>query len=488
MADFSDPRVTEKRFLAIPPQAMTVNGTTNGIFTIASTYCFKVGQIVTVVSSAVQPRRLKIKGVLSETEIQLGPIDKPIHKFSDVSDLLVADSAMIELIDDSINSGSQASNRRPVIDLYEINRQVYEEEPTVAIRSHLVDWLGRSYSEDNPLPVDAVVNVGDVNVNVDGIYDAGNNPDPANVGVIGHERTATPGDSDQTNRITSVTYGEGGVVHALDVAIQNSDGSPIDNSNPLPVVLATGITVDGNVIDPNNSTVSALGIGATFTGATTDAEIYNAAYVQLISDEDSAANGLVFQTSNDGSNWDHLHAYSYVGPEGKHFEVALSGKYFRVVYTNGSVAQSFFRMQTKLLVNASQEHNHPLNAQIDVDHPAPVVRAMIGGEDNNGVFTNARVTNAGKLKVYPTNPVADDLKVDANIQVGDADASASNPVPSIRHNALVVTRFDDIILTRNAQGQLLNAEYKKLGSTTATVAITRNAQGQITRVTRTPSV
>jgi hypothetical protein len=40
-----------------------------------------------------------------------------------------------------------------VIDLHEIQRQVYEEEPTVALRSHLVDWLGRSYCADNPLPV-----------------------------------------------------------------------------------------------------------------------------------------------------------------------------------------------------------------------------------------------------------------------------------------------------------------------------------------------
>ncbi len=163
MANCDETRLSEKRFYAILPQAFTADGTSDGIITVADTYCWKVGQIVTVVSSASPPRRLKIKAVLSETIIKVGDIKTPIYKFIDVSDLLVADSAMIELIDDSINSGSQASNRRPTIDLHEIQRQVYEEEPTIALRSHLVDFLGRSYCPDNRLPVDANVTITDLN-------------------------------------------------------------------------------------------------------------------------------------------------------------------------------------------------------------------------------------------------------------------------------------------------------------------------------------
>ena len=192
MANFTDPRVTEKRFFAIPPQALTANGTVDGTITIGSTYCWKVGQIVTVVSTTVSPRRLKIKAVLSETTLKVGEINTPIYKFSNVSDLLTANSAMIELIDDSINSGSQASNRRPVIDLHEIQRQVYEEEPTVALRSHMVDWLGRSYSTSNPIPVqlsDGSINIGTVNAELevqlshqDNVPDAGDVADSVRIG------------------------------------------------------------------------------------------------------------------------------------------------------------------------------------------------------------------------------------------------------------------------------------------------------------------
>lgn len=206
MANFTDPRVTEKRFLAIPPQVFTADGTSDGTITIDSTYCFKVGQVVTVVSSAVVPQRLKVKAVLSETELKVGPIDKPIFKFSDVSNLLVADTAMIELIDDSINSGSQASNKRPVIDLHEIYRQVYEEEPTVAIRSHMVDWLGRSYDVTNPMPVrlsDGDLNIGTVNAEIevqlsrrDNNPDAGDVHDSVRIGNQDYEATYTANDAE----------------------------------------------------------------------------------------------------------------------------------------------------------------------------------------------------------------------------------------------------------------------------------------------------
>ena len=166
MGSCKNTRISEKRFYAIPLQALTADGQSDGTLIVASTYCWKVGQILTCVSSTVAPRRLKIKAVLSETVIKVGAIDTPIYKFSDVSDLLLADNAMIELVDDAIQSGSHASNRRPVIDLHEIWRQVYEEEPTVAVRSHVVDWLGRSYCKDNPLPVqltDGSINIGTVN-------------------------------------------------------------------------------------------------------------------------------------------------------------------------------------------------------------------------------------------------------------------------------------------------------------------------------------
>jgi hypothetical protein len=90
---------------------------------------------------------------------------------------------------------------------------------------------------------------GDITVDIDGIYAFLGNPDPDNIGLIGHIRAVSPGDSDQTNRITSITNG---TIHALDVAIHNSDGTPIDNSNPMVVDSGTTATtpITYNVLAP----------------------------------------------------------------------------------------------------------------------------------------------------------------------------------------------------------------------------------------------
>lgn len=238
MADFKDTRVSEKRFYAIPPQVLTADGTSDGTITIGNTYGFKVGQIVTLVSNVVPPVRLKVKAVNSETEIKVGPLDKPVYKFSDVSNLLVIDNAMIELVDDSINNGSQASNRRPVIDLNEIQRQVYEEEPTVALRTHAVDWLGRSYDASNPMPVklsDGNIDIGTVNAELevqlsrrDNNPDAGDVHDSVRVGNQDYELSFTTNDDESKaaadvvalNRLIDIPHDD------IEITQFTADGDP----------------------------------------------------------------------------------------------------------------------------------------------------------------------------------------------------------------------------------------------------------------------
>jgi hypothetical protein len=75
----------------------------------------------------------------------------------DLSSFLVADSASI----------TQPRQRRPSIGPGEIDRATYEEEPTVARRVTLVDEMGDFVDGDNPLPVDAVINVDSLNIDID---------------------------------------------------------------------------------------------------------------------------------------------------------------------------------------------------------------------------------------------------------------------------------------------------------------------------------
>lgn len=222
MADFNTPRVSEKRYYSIPNQLFTANGTTNGIITIASTYGFKVGQMVSLSSATQSPRRLKIKRIISETQFHVGEDKTRIWEYEDISSFLVSESAVVSLVE----------QERPVIHLNEIQRQVYEEEPTVAIRTHSVDYLGRSYSVDNPIPtkiVDGAINIGAVNVdlthkdnfpNIGDVADSVRLGDGQNLITATTSGTKTALDVNVLNKLVDVPH------DSIYITSKNSDGDP----------------------------------------------------------------------------------------------------------------------------------------------------------------------------------------------------------------------------------------------------------------------
>ncbi len=155
-------QITEKRLLAVPPQAFTVDGNANGVITIAESAFFRVGQDVIIESSnpAVSTLYLRIKRVINNTEIHLGDKDRGIGDRTDVSAFLVAEGATIKAIE----------QKRPPIPEQEIERLTYEEEPVIARRVILVDKYGSKYEMDNPLPVqlsDGSIEIGTVNAELE---------------------------------------------------------------------------------------------------------------------------------------------------------------------------------------------------------------------------------------------------------------------------------------------------------------------------------
>lgn len=204
MADFRDPRMSERKFYRIEPLALTSNGTIDGIVKVSNTYAIKVGQKVTIRSNTQQPRVLKVKGVLSETDILIGAFDTPITKGTDLTDFLVTDSAEVVV----------PEQKRPAIDPVDIQGMVFDEEPTIALRSHLVDWLGRSYEMNNPMPVqlsDGSIDIGTVNAQIeiqsthrDNYPEAGDEHDSIRIGgASGNEANTTSDDRLKVSPVAS---------------------------------------------------------------------------------------------------------------------------------------------------------------------------------------------------------------------------------------------------------------------------------------------
>lgn len=124
----------EKRWIAVPPQAFTLDGTVDGKITVSDSALFKVKQVI-ILASSTKPSRddLEIKRITDENTIYVGPKGGDIDLRTDVSGYLVADGAFI----------AANEQQRSKVPEQAIERLTYEEEPVVARRVVMVDTFGK---------------------------------------------------------------------------------------------------------------------------------------------------------------------------------------------------------------------------------------------------------------------------------------------------------------------------------------------------------
>jgi len=142
----------EKYWKQIPAVPFTADGRDNGEVTVNDACQFKVGQIVVLKSATESDLRAKIKRIPSYNKIILGPWEGKgrgnIKARMDVSAYLLADIATIRA----------EEQLRPSIPKKDMDQATFEEEPTIAWRSFLVDKCGNGYTKDNRFPVEGTFN------------------------------------------------------------------------------------------------------------------------------------------------------------------------------------------------------------------------------------------------------------------------------------------------------------------------------------------
>jgi len=126
-----------------------------------------------------------------------------------------------------------------------------------------------------------------------------------------------------------------------------------------------------------NSRNTLLGISGVFTGTLELVEDYAGLSVFIYTDQDSATNGLSLQFSIDGTNWDHVRTYSIAANTPYAIHLNTKAKYFRLVLTNGVVAQTLLRLQT-ILRTTSQGYDETLSGNVkfsleEINTTIPVV-------------------------------------------------------------------------------------------------------------------
>lgn len=129
----------------------------------------------------------------------------------------------------------------------------------------------------------------------------------------------------------------------------NVSGNIVEISGQKVFVLtASGDQVSviaGNVIDSGNSTTTALGSSQIFSGV----GILVLPYTQVLTEALTDASGmLITQFSPDNTNWDHTYT-NFVSPNDTiSIHTPVCAEFFKLIYRNGSLPQSFFRLQTML--------------------------------------------------------------------------------------------------------------------------------------------
>lgn len=108
----------------------------------------------------------------------------------------------------------------------------------------------------------------------------------------------------------------------------------------------TYLTGKTGVVSTNNSTTTALVAHDSWTGATDDVHNYSSIGVTIRTNRPSANLGVVIEFSSDNTNWDICIENSMSGKKYRVFRSSVKAKYFRLKFENGSVDQTYLRIQT----------------------------------------------------------------------------------------------------------------------------------------------
>lgn len=175
----------EQSWLAVPPQLFTADGGEQGQIKLDSTRGFKTKMFVVVQDTAGNQIELQVKRVNKKSLI-VGP--KPgdpntmqgkagLKTTTDLRAYTVANGAFVYAVE----------QRKVKLKPDDITQAVYEQEPTVAIRTVQVDENGDIYGPGNPLPIafDGTIAVGNVTIQDDDGHELEINPDGSlNVNVV----------------------------------------------------------------------------------------------------------------------------------------------------------------------------------------------------------------------------------------------------------------------------------------------------------------
>lgn len=126
----------------------------------------------------------------------------------------------------------------------------------------------------------------------------------------------------------------------------------------------------GGQVSTGNSTNTALGAGAAWTGQTQDVSSFSSVVIAVKTDQD----GLIsMQFSPDGVNWDSQLSYEVNSGVNEVHRLTTTRQYYRTKFQNNGLDQTYMRLQT--ILGEHTQLNAPRNGMVQKDADAYIVRS-----------------------------------------------------------------------------------------------------------------
>ena len=242
-----------------------------------------------------------------------------------------------------------------------------------------------------------------------------------------------------------------GDVGVMSLAVRNDVLAPLAGTDgdysPLQVDALGSLyttTTDNNKVSTVNSTAVTLANDEVFIGTSEDITMFASVSIQVFASHASATDGLSIEFSTDGTNWDEKHLATVAAAASSEAILPAHAKFFRIIYTNGGITQTAFRLQTIFHVQPLTGNTHALDSNAAADAVAPLGRSVILAQAaGSGEFIPVQATAGGNYKV----------------SIEEADTSASGLAKAI-DNAAGATDTGVAMLAKHVSNatHLLTAE------------------------------
>jgi hypothetical protein len=193
----------------------------------------------------------------------------------------------------------------------------------------------------------------------------------------------------------------------------DESGVPYSEANPLPVdvqnltVEELNVAFPPSVVSTVNTTSTPLGADEVFTGEWEDVTQYSGITATLITDQASAVNGAKVQFSSDGIDIISEQAATVPPNIPLSFTFPPAAKYFRVIYTNGPIAQTVLEAQILYSYITPSENLMPIGSQTTDLYTATTTLSHLKVRTSTGEWVPLAAADDGKLQldiVQPTTP------------------------------------------------------------------------------------